>query len=350
MPTLTANLKILSNAIGVSGDEGAIRKLILAAIRDHVDDVRVDTIGNVLAIKQAKGRATRSVRVMLDAHTDEVGFMITGANEDGTLKFRAVGGIDPRILPGKIITVGRENLPGVIGLPPVHVSKGDTSVRKIDQLAIDIGATSKDDALGAAPIGTLATFSTQYRSLGATAYGKAFDDRAGCAVLIEILRGPRLPVEILAAFTVQEEVGLRGAKVAAHALNPDAAIAIDCTPANDLPPTLEADTSPNTCLGDGPAIYVMTRRDVSDPRLVKHLINVGEAQGIPYQLRQPGGGGTNAGGIIPARSGVPTVSVSVPARYIHSPAAVINLSDVRHTVELVRESVARLTPVILARN
>ncbi len=345
MPTLTANLKTLSNAIGVSGDEGTVRKLVLAAIRDHVDDVRVDTIGNVLAIKRAQGKP--KMRVMLDAHLDEVGFMIVGANEDGTLKFRAVGGIDPRILPGKIITVGHENLSGVIGLPPVHVSKGDTDVRKIDRLAIDIGATSKDDALGAAPIGTLATFSTPYRTLGATAYGKAFDDRAGCAVLIEILRGPRLPVEILAAFTVQEEVGLRGATVAAHAVDPDAAIAIDCTPANDLPPTLEADTSPNTCLGDGPAIYVMTRRDVSDPRLVKHLINVAEARHIPYQLRQPGGGGTNAGGIIPARSGVPTISVSVPARYIHSPAAVMNLSDLRHTVELVRESVARLTPSLL---
>jgi len=348
MPTLTANLKTLSNALGVSGDEGAIRKLVLAAIRDHVDEVRVDTIGNVLAIKKAKGRP--KLRVMLDAHMDEVGFLIVGANEDGTLKFREIGGIDPRILPGKVITVGHGNLSGVIGLPPVHVSKGDTDVRKIDQLAIDIGASNKEDALGAAPIGTLATFSTQYRTLGATAYGKAFDDRAGCAVLIEILRGPRLPVEILAAFTVQEEVGLRGAKVAAHAFDPDAAIAIDCTPANDLPPTIEADVSPNTRLGDGPAIYVMTRRDISDPRLVKHLINVGEAQGIPYQLRQPGGGGTNAGGIIPTRSGVPTISVSVPARYIHSPAAVINLSDVRHTVDLVRESVARLTPVILARN
>lgn len=345
MPGLTTNLKILSNAIGVSGDEGAIRKLVLAAIRDHVDDVRVDTIGNVLAIKKAKGKP--KLRVMLDAHTDEVGFMIIGANEDGLLKFRAVGGIDPRILPGKVITVGHDNVAGVIGLPPVHVSKGDTDVRKIEQLTIDIGATSKDDALSAAPIGTLATFSTQYRALGATAYGKAFDDRAGCAVLIEILRGPRLPVEILAAFTVQEEVGLRGAKVAAHAFDPDTAIAIDCTPANDLPPTLEADASPNTRLGAGPAIYVMTRRDVSDPRLVKHLISVAEAQGIPYQLRQPGGGGTNAGGIIPARSGVPTISVSVPARYIHSPAAVMNLSDLRHTVELVRESVARLTPSLL---
>ena len=347
MTTLTANLKTLSNAIGVSGDEGAVRKLVIAAIRDHVDEVRVDTIGNVLATKKASGRS--KLRVMVDAHLDEVGVMIVGANDDGTLKFRAVGGLDPRILPGKVISIGHDKLSGVIGVPPVHVTHGETEVRKIDQLSIDIGASTKDEALGAVPIGSLATFNTRYRSLGPTAYGKAFDDRAGCAVLIEILRGPRLPVEILAAFTVQEEVGLRGARVAAHTFDPDAAIAIDCTPANDLPPAIEADLNPNTRLGDGPAIYVMTRRDISDPRLVKHLISVSEAQGIPYQLRQPGGGGTNAGGIIPARSGVPTVSVSVPARYIHSPAAVVNLGDVRHTVELVRESVARLTSKIIQR-
>lgn len=347
MATLTTNLKTLSNAIGVSGDEGAIRKLTLAAIREHVDEVRVDTLGNVLAIKHAAGQPI--LRVMLDAHLDEVGVMIVGANDDGTLKFRAVGGLDPRILPGKVLTIGPDHLAGVIGLPPVHVSKDDKEARQIDQLSIDIGASTKDEALGAAAIGTLATFSTQYRSLGAAASGKAFDDRAGCAILIELLRGPRLPVELLAAFTAQEEVGLRGAQVAAHTLDPDAAIAIDCTPANDLPPTFEADVSPNTRLGAGPAIYVMTRRDVSDPRLVKHLISVSEAQGIPYQLRQPGGGGTNAGGIMPARSGVPTVSVSVPTRYLHSPASILYFSDLRHTVELVREGVARLTPQIIQR-
>jgi endoglucanase len=347
MATLTTNLKTLSNAIGVSGDEGAIRTLVMAAIRDHVDEVRVDTIGNVLAIKRASGRPR--LRVMLDAHLDEVGVMIVGANDNGTLKFRAVGGLDPRILPGKVFSIGADQLPGVIGLPPVHVTAGETEVRKIDQLSLDIGAANKAEALDAVPIGTLATFRTHYRSLGPTASGKAFDNRAGCAVLIEILRGPRLPIELLAAFTVQEEVGLRGARVAAHTLDPDAAIAIDCTPANDLPPTIEADRSPNTRLGDGPAIYVMTRRDISDPRLVKHLIDVGERQGIPCQLRQPGGGGTDAGGIIPARSGVPAVSVSVPARYIHSPAAMINLSDVRHTVELLREGVARLTPQDIQR-
>ncbi len=348
MPGLITNLKNLSNAIGVSGDEGEVRRLVLAAIRPHVDELRVDTIGNILAIKRARGRAR--LRVLLDAHLDEVGFMIVGANTDGTLQFRSVGNFDPRILPGKALLVGPDRLPGVIGVPPVHVSAGDRSVRQISDLAIDIGATSKDEALGAVKIGQTAAFSTQYQSLGPTARGKAFDDRAGCAALIEVLRGPRLPVELAAAFTVQEEVGLRGATVAAHALEPDAAIVIDATPANDLPPVLEADLSPNTRLGHGPAIYVMTRRNVSDARLIKHLIETGDQRGLPYQIRQPGGGGTNADGITLARSGVPTISVSVPARYIHSPAAILQLSDLRQLVELVRDSAARLTPAVLARD
>jgi endoglucanase len=350
--SLTTNLRNLSNAPGVSGDESAVRRIVIDLIKDHVDEWRVDTMGNVLAVKQARGKA--KMRVMLDAHLDEIGFMIFGANSDGSLKFRAVGGIDDRILPGKAVLVGPDRIPGVIGVRPIHLFKGETNVTKIEDLAIDIGAASESEANNLVTVGQTAIFATEFRTwngaANGAASGKALDDRAGCAVLIEILRGPRLPVEILAAFTVQEEVGLRGAKVAAHAFDPDAAVAIDTTPANDLPPTIDQDISPNTRLGHGAAIYVMTRRDLSDPRLVRHFITTGDALKIPYQIRQPGGGGTNAGGIIPTRSGVPTISVSVPARYLHSPASLIYLKDVRATVALVRESVARLTPQILHRS
>ena len=352
MPNLLTTLKQLSNTPGVSGDEAAVRRLILSTLHDHVDDVRVDTLGNVLAVKRARAETRRGkakLRVMLDAHMDEIGLMIVGANGDGTLKFCAVGGIDDRILPGKAVRVGPHQIPGVIGVPPVHLSGRNTDTIKIDDLAIDIGAASEEEAKRAVAVGQLAVFDTEFRTWSGAASGKALDDRAGCAVLLEILRGERLPVDILAAFTVQEEVGLRGARVAAHAFDPDAAVAIDATPANDLPPVIDQDVSPNTRLGHGPAIYVMTRRDLSDPRLVKHFIATAEALKIPYQIRQPGGGGTNAGGIIPTRSGVPTISVSVPARYLHSPASLIYLSDVRRTIELVRESVARLTPEVLHR-
>ena len=351
MASLLANLKNLSNAYGVSGGEGPVRQIVIEAIKDHVDELRVDTIGNVLAIKRAQGRANSraNLRVMLDAHLDEIGLMIFGINGDGTLKFRAVGGVDQRILPGKVVVIGPDQVPGVIGTQPIHLKRDQSGSKKIDELVIDIGAASEEETAGIVQLGQTATFATQFRAWGGAASGKALDDRVGCAVLIEILRGPRLPVEVLAAFTVQEEVGLRGASVAAYAFDPDAAVAIDTTPANDLPPTFEQDLSPNTQLGHGPAIYVMTRHDLSDPRLVRHFVQTGERLKIPYQFRQPGGGGTNAGGIIPARSGVPTISISVPARYIHSPAALIYLRDVRNTVKLVREGVATLTPQLLKR-
>jgi endoglucanase len=264
-----------------------VRKIVIELIKDHVDELRVDTIGNVLAVKHARGKA--QLRVMLDAHMDEIGVMIFGANSDGSLKFRAVGGIDDRILPGKAVLVGPDRIPGVIGVKPIHLLSKETSVLKIEDLAIDVGAAGESEANSAVTIGQAATFATEFRTWSGAASGKALDDRAGCAVLIEILRGPRLPVEILAAFTVQEEVGLRGTKVAAHAFDPDAAVAIDTTPANDLPPTIDQDISPNTRLGHGPAIYVMTRHDLSDPRLVKHFVTTGDALKIPYQLRQPGG-------------------------------------------------------------
>jgi putative aminopeptidase FrvX len=347
MASLLTNLKHLSNAPGVSGDESAVRRIVIDLIKDHVDELRVDTMGNVLAVKRARGKAR--LRVMLDAHLDEIGFMIFGANSDGSLKFRAVGGVDDRILPGKAVLVGPDRLPGVIGVKPVHLLDGEMNVTKIEDLAIDVGAASESEANNLVTVGQTAVFATEFRTWSGAASGKALDDRAGCAVLIEILRGPRLPIEILAAFTVQEEVGLRGAQVAAHTFDPDAAVAIDATPANDLPPVIEQDLSPNTRLGYGPAIYVMTRHDLSDPRLVRHFMTTGDALKIPYQIRQPGGGGTNAGGIIPTRSGVPTISVSVPARYIHSPASLIYLKDVRATVALVRDSVARLTPQVLRR-
>ena len=349
MASLLTDLKNLSNTSGVAGAEGPARQIVIDAIEDHVDDLRVDTMGNVLAIKRARGKATRRVRVMLDAHLDEIGFMIVGANGDGTLKFRAIGSVDDRILPGKVVLIGPDRIPGVIGAQPIHLKHDPHSVKGIDELAIDIGASSEEEALGAAPIGQTATFATQFRAWGGVASGKALDDRAGCAVLIEILRGPRLPTEILAAFTVQEEVGLRGARVAAYALDPEAAVAIDTTSANDLPPILDQDPGPDTRLGYGPVLHVMTRRDLSDPRLVRHFAQTGDRLKIPYQIRQPGRGGTNAGGIISARSGVPTISVSVPVRYIHSPAALIYLSDVRNAVKLVRESVAGLTPHVLKR-
>ncbi|NLE45864.1 MAG: M42 family metallopeptidase [Chloroflexi bacterium] len=343
-------LQQLSEATGVSGDEQDVRSVVLNAIRACVDDLRIDSIGNILAVK--RGKDENGVRVMVSAHMDEVGFMVVGHNGDGFLKFRTVGGIDARILPGASISVGPKRLPGVIGVKPVHLLKSSDEaeqVAKVDDLMVDIGAKNKSEAEKLAPLGTYATFASHFRELGPCVSGKAFDDRAGCAILIEVLRATEaLGCELHAAFTVQEEVGLRGARVAAFAIDPECAFALEGTIADDLPKD-KPGTSPTTELGKGPAITVMDRSFIADRRLVRLVTGTAEELGIPYQIKQPGIGGTDAGAIHRSRGGVPSITLAVPCRYIHSPAALMNLADFGRTVRLLRESLSRLTRDTLRR-
>lgn len=340
-------LKKLSEAVGVSGDEGEVRALVIDAVREHVDEVKVDTMGNVLAFKRGTGR--RRMHVMLSAHMDEVGLMVVGHDGDGFLQVRTVGGIDPRLLPGVLLQVGSERILGVVGIKPVHLLKEEENQRvpKISDLVVDIGAKSKDEAKTLVPVGTCITFATQFRELGTTVRGKAFDDRAGCAVMVELLRGERFRFDIYAAFTVQEEVGLRGARVAAYTIGPDCAFALEGTVADDIPK--DKDVSPTTKLGQGPAITVMDRSFIADRRLVRLLTGTAKELGIPYQIKQPGIGGTDAGAIHRTREGVPSVTVAVPCRYIHGPVGLLSLDDFDHTVELMRESLSRLTRRTLQR-
>jgi putative aminopeptidase FrvX len=197
-----------------------------------------------------------------------------------------------------------------------------------------------------APLGTYAAFATKFREIGPTVSGKAFDDRAGCTVLVELLRGERFRFDLHAVFTVQEEVGLRGAGVAAYAIEPDCAFALEGTIADDIPK--DRDVSPTTQLGKGPAITVMDHSFISDRRLLRLLTTTAEELGIPYQFKQPGIGGTDSGAIHRSRGGVPSVTVAVPSRYIHSPVALLSLEDFDNTVRLMRESLSRLTRGMLS--
>jgi putative aminopeptidase FrvX len=341
-------LKDLSEAIGVSGNEGGARAVILDAVREHVDEVKVDVLGNVLAFKRGTGRDR--LRVMVSAHMDEIGLMVIGHDGDGFLRVRAVGGIDPRLLPGTLLQVGPEHIPGVIGVKPVHLLKGDEGekVIQIEDLVVDIGAKSKDEAKKLAPLGAYIAFATRFRELGPTVSGKAFDDRAGCAVLAELVRGERFRCDLHAAFTVQEEVGLRGAQVAGYTIAPDCAFALEGTVADDIPK--DKDTSPTSELGKGPAITIMDHSFIADRRLVRLLTGTAEELGIPYQFKQPGVGGTDAGAIHQTREGVPSVTVAVPCRYIHSPVSILSLDDFDNTVRLMHESLSRLTRQTLRRN
>lgn len=325
-------LQQLTEAVGVAGDEKEVRLLLRDLIADHVDEWRVDTMGNLLAVKRGTGDS--DLRVLVDAHMDEVGLIVTDIDSDGTLKFETVGGIPDHTLLGKTVQVGAKKYTGVIGARPIHLVKSTqrTSVVKHDSMRIDIGATKKANASNKVNLGDRATFLTTYRESGKMAMGKALDDRAGCAALVELLRRDPYPFDLHAAFTVQEEVGLRGAQVAAYATKPDVALVLECTPAYDLPN--KRDVSPNVRLGKGPSLYVMDSRTIQDPRFVRHIMRTAENHGIPFQVRQPGGGGTNAGAIQRMHGGVVTATMATPARYIHAPIGMINLDDFNNVVRL----------------
>jgi len=336
-------LEKLCNAIAVSGDEGEVRKIVLEEIKPYAEEVRVDALGNVLAIR--RGRGAKRVRVMLDAHMDEVGFFIVADEGEGLYRFEIIGGIDVRYLVGKQVFVGKDRTPGVIGGKPVHLMEGDEYTRKVplDALRIDLGLGGK------AKVGDRAGFATRFRRVGQSIIAKSIDNRIGVATLIELLKYAPANIDLCAAFTVQEEIGLRGAKVAAQSFNPDMAIAIDSTPANDLPVYDGSEnTAYNTKLGLGPAIYLADGSTLHDPRLVRFLSQVGDAENIPYQFRQPGGGGTDSGAIQRALTGIPTVSVSVPHRYTHSPLSISRLDDWKHTLALLHAALTKITPALLA--
>jgi putative aminopeptidase FrvX len=350
-------LERLCNACAVSGDEGEVRAIVLDQVRPYADELRVDVLGNVLAT--CRGRGEGCPRVMLAAHMDEVGFMLTYDDGDGIYRFGKVGGLDERQLVGKPVWIGHQHVPGVIGAKPVHLTDADERKRAIplDALRIDTGPGG--DA--GVKVGDRAVFATPFTRLGSpgarravSLRAKALDNRLGVATLIELVRHAPPNLDLLAAFTVQEEIGLRGARVAAHAFNPDLAIAVDSTPAYDLPAWDERDDQPsevshyNTRLDGGPAIYLADGATISDPRLVRYLVGIAEEFKIPYQIRQPGGGGTDAGAIHRAVAGIPSVSVSVPGRYAHTAAGLARLSDWQNTFALLHAALTRLTPVVLA--
>ncbi|MCK5313608.1 MAG: hypothetical protein KAJ53_00730 [Anaerolineales bacterium] len=338
-------LERLCNACAVSGDESEVRKIVLEQVCDHADEVNVDAMGNVLVTKH--GLVKNRLRVMLAAHMDEVGFILIHNEGKGFFRFETVGGVDNRQLAGKAVWVGREHVPGVIGAKPIHLTSDSELRQNIskESLRIDLGPGNG----GKVKKGDRATFSTSFSRIGPSLRAKALDDRLGVATLVELVKNTPSNIDLLAAFTVQEEVGLRGASIAAYAFDPDIAIVLDCTPARDLPASDGSEnTRYNTRLGAGPAIYVADRATLSDPRLIQHLVDTAEDVGIPFQIRQPGGGGTDAGAIHMQRAGIPSVSVSVPGRYLHTTASISRLSDWKNSLALVYTALTRLTPDILA--
>ena len=343
-------LEELSNAIGVSGEEDDVREIVIGAIRDHVSDLQVDALGNVTA--RQRGAEYPEFSVMIAAHMDEIGMMVTAVEANGLIQFTQVGGIDPRILPGKRVRVGAKRTPGVILWKPVHLWR-DMKTVPMDALRIDVGANDKS----AAEPGDRIAFDSAYTRLSETVVrGKAFDDRVGCSVLVDILQNGPYPVTVAAAFTSQEEIGLRGAQVAADRLQPDAAIVLEGTYAYDVPdPNREPDagdlpSNPGTRFGDGAVITLSDQQMITDPRVLAFLRETAEANDIAYQVKTMGGGGTDGGAIHIAHAGIPTMPISAPCRYIHTPTALLNLGDYDCVLRLSQAVLRRIRPETFRRD
>ncbi|MFL7892547.1 MAG: M42 family metallopeptidase [Anaerolineales bacterium] len=341
-------LERLCNACSVSGDENEVREIVLDEIRAHADSVEVDALGNILATRKGVSSPRKKrLRVMIAAHMDEIGFMVIHREEDGIYRFDTVGGIDVRQLAGKPVLVGHDHIPGVIGAKPIHLTTSSERKNSIslDALRIDIGLEGNQKI----KLGERATFATKFTRVGPSIRAKALDDRLGVATLIELLKQAPQNIDLLAAFTVQEEIGLRGAQVAAYALEPDLGIALDSTPAIDLPGWAQEENHLyNTRLDAGPAIYLADSATLADPRLVRHFVDCAEENKLPFQFRQPGGGGTDAGAIHRSRAGVPSISISVPARYLHTAAGIARLSDWKNTLILLYKALSNINPGLLS--
>ncbi len=327
-------LKKLCNAFGPSGCEDEVRERILQEITPYCDDIKVDKIGNIIAFK--KGKSSEK-KFMADAHMDEVGFIIKGYGKDGTLKFDEVGGLDERVIIGKKVLIGDDRTCGVIGVKALHLStkKERENIPPIKKLFIDIGANSKEEAEKKVKVGDYAVFDSPYIQFGdGCIKAKALDNRAGVSILINLLKTADFAYDFYATFTVQEEIGLRGAKIAANTIKPDFALIIESTICADLegvPKHLQVTQS-----GKGTVFSVMERTSLANASFLEFAKKIADEEGLPYQIKGTGNGGNNAGAIGVAGMGVKTLAMAVPCRYLHSPGCVINYGDYENTEKLAR--------------
>ena len=334
-------LKRLCDAFGVSGAEGEIRDIIIPEIKEYCDDLTVDTMGNIIALKKGESSDKKE---MLSAHMDEVGFIISGITDKGYLEFKKVGGIDTRVIISKNVLVGKNKIPGVIGMKAIHLqSKGEREeVPKVKSLFIDIGAKDKEDAEKHVELGDYVSFATKYADFGdGKIKAKAIDDRVGCYILTKLIKEP-VKYDTYFCFTVQEEVGLRGAKIVAYRIKPDIALVIESTTCADVynvPSQSEV-----TNLGKGVAISIMDRSTIVNRDYVSFLQKISD--GINVQYKKTTAGGNDAGAIHQTGTGVLTASLSVPCRYLHSPVGIASKDDILATEKLAKRFLERIDEVI----
>jgi putative aminopeptidase FrvX len=323
-------IKKLVETTSPSGHEAPVRELIRAEIEPFVDDIRVDPMGNLIARKGQGGKGI--AKIMLSAHMDEIGVMVTHIDENGFIRFTNLGGVNPLNCIGTRVRF----LNGQAGL--IHLERLDEpgKVPSLEKLFIDIGAANKEQA--SLRVGDAGVFEQAFLDLGDRLVSKAMDDRIAVAVLVETLRklsgdGSSSPHELFFVFSVQEEVGLRGATTAAFGIDPDLGLAVDVTRTGDTPRSIKMEVG----LGKGPAIKVRDGGMLADPRVVDWMVRKAEQVQLPYQLEVLEAGTTDARAMQVSRAGVPTGCLSIPCRYIHSPSEMVDYNDVQNGVKLLVE-------------
>ncbi len=320
---MTELIKTLCELPGVSGCEDEVRKYIRKAAEPFADEIREDSMGNLMVFRHGKKAPQRPV--VLCAHMDEVGVIVKKVTDDGMLKFGFVGGVAPRVMIGKLVRFG--DVSGVVGIKAVHLTTAEErkTMPKTKDLYIDIGASSKAEAEKKVPLGEYGVFDSHAVSFGdGMLKAKALDDRIGCAALLRLLE-EEPPVDAWFCFTVQEEVGLRGAAVMAYELDPGFALVLETTTAADLPEVKYGKTACH--IRGGVVIPFMDAATIYDAELFKLMRGACEKRGIPWQTKTRVAGGTDAGRIHKARTGARVCSLAVPVRYIHSPSSVAAISD-----------------------
>lgn len=329
-------LKELCSLCAPSGWEDEARDFILEYIRSNVPEaeITVDTMGNVIAHKKGEGK-----KIMVAAHMDEVGFIVSGFTDDGFVKFKTVGGIMTTVLVSKRVVLGEKKVPGIISAKAVHLQSASEREKPLPMrdLYIDIGAKDKAEAEGLLSLGDYGTFAGEYTEFGdGCVKSKALDDRVGCAIMLELMK-LEYKNDMYFAFTVQEEVGLRGAIIAAARIKPDVALVLEGTTCSDVYGTKPHQTV--TWLGGGAVMTAMDGAAISDKEYFNMIKALAERENIPLQIKRTKAGGTDAGSIQRSGSGVKTAVLAVPCRYIHSPVSVMSLKDF--------ESVRRLAEAVL---
>lgn len=332
-------LKDLCLLNGTSGDEVRVRDYIINEIKEY-STYEVDNLGSVIAYKKGKKKPNKTV--CINAHMDEVGFIITGITSDGYLRFAPVGGIDTKVCLDRAVTVGENRINGVIADKAYHLLEDSEKDKapSFDKLLIDIGAKSETEAQSVVSLGDFAYFESDYTELG-NGYikAKALDDRIGCMLMIELIKS-ELEYDTVFCFNVQEEVGLRGSKCTSFAVGADISIVLEATTAGDLDGVTGAD---RVCvLGNGGVVSFMDNRTIYDRELYKLAMNTASENNIPVQTKTAVAGGNDAGSIQTSGKGAKVMALSLPCRYIHSPSSVVKKSDIDNTRKLLKEILKKI--------